>query len=186
LPEKGRAPIARRLVEQHGFDLCFKVPGIIKKTNELGDEYVTLAGSPGIVVPTRIPGGKIHSLCVRKDGVEKNKYVWLSSKKSNGVSPGLVTHVPLGIQYDSETIRLTEGTLKSDVAFAVSGIPTIGVPGIGNWETALPVLKLLGAKKVIFSPDADFREKPQVARPCCNCLEGLLSAGFDVDLEVWQ
>ena len=40
-----------------------------------------------------------------------------------------------------DTIRLTEGELKADVATVLSGILTVSIPGVAMWRKALPVLQ---------------------------------------------
>ena len=74
-------------------------------------------------------------------------------------------HVPLGTPATAELVRLSEGELKSDVVQALTGLPTISAPGVGNWKPALAVLKEMSAKTVRLAFDADAFDKPSVARP---------------------
>jgi hypothetical protein len=52
---------------------------------------------------------------------------------------------------------VTEGPPKADVAFHLSGVPTIAVAGVSAWELALPVLREPGVKNVPLAIDADWR-----------------------------
>jgi hypothetical protein len=143
LPLGGRHKVAQSLREQFG-DKLLKVPGFIVKDGDRGP-YVTIAGSPGILIPVRDIQGRIIALKIRLDDPDDGcKYRYLSSANHAGPSPGAPAHVPLGITSPTARIRATEGELKSDIAFALSGIPTISAPGVGNWTPCVDVLKSLG------------------------------------------
>ena len=82
-------------------------------------------------------------------------------------------------------MRLTEGELKADICQALTGLPTLSVPGVGNWKPALDKLKAAGAKPVRLAFDADAADKPAVARPLAACADTLINAGYAVELERW-
>jgi hypothetical protein len=84
-----------------------------------------------------------------------------------------------------DVVRITEGPLKADIASMLSGITTIGLPGVGAWKLALPVLARIGAKKVLVAFDADARSNPQVARPLTRIVEALETTGYVVAVEHW-
>lgn len=184
LPIKGRATIAKKLIDIHGWDACFRTPGLVKKSGVHG-EYPSTSGAAGLLIPCRTFAGKIHSICIRRNGAEEPRYLWMSSSSNNGVGAALITHIPRGIRKGIDYVRVTEGVLKADVTSFLSGFPTIGLPGIGNWNTAIWTLKELGATKVLFSPDADFRNKKQVADNCFNFIQMLIANHFKVELEYW-
>jgi len=147
-PVGGRARLAQQLRARHS-EAVLSVPGFVVKKNESGREYLTIAGSAGLLIPIRAIEGRIVRLMVRSDGKgASNKYTSLSSAKFGGPGATSVPHVPLGTPTSAEVIRLTEGALKSDIAFALSGVPTIGAPGVANWGICLAPLQALGARAV--------------------------------------
>src|SRR5262249_45473810 len=149
-------------------------------------QYVTLAGASGLLVPVRDIDGRIIALKVRRDNAEnKQRYCYISSAKEGGPGPGAPVHVPAGVSGPAEIVRVTEGELKADTSFVLSGLPTISVPGASNWRPCVQVLKTLGCKKVRLALDADAPEKPQVAHALISCAEGLAAEGFAVELERW-
>ena len=88
---------------------------------------------------------------------------------------------------DPSTVRITEGELKSDIAFLLGGVRTVSVPGVGAWRSALPVLRALGARRVLLAFDADAGRKPVVARALyalCWALQA--ESGVEVALEQWD
>jgi hypothetical protein len=184
LPVQGRAAIARQLAERFG-DTLLRVPGFVVKENQ-GNRYVTIRGPAGLLVPCRNAGGRIVALKVRRDGTGPGpRYVYLSSNGYGGPGPGSPVHVPLGIQGPSSTVRLTEGELKADVAYALSGLPTIAVAGVSNWRPALVALKEMDAQTVRLAFDADANENPKVARYLDACSQGIIAEGFALELELW-
>lgn len=185
LPRTGRAALARRLVERFGPDLCAKVPGLFVRTGPDGRRWWTLAGTPGILIPARDAQGRIIALAIRADDPKAGKYQWLSSSRHKGPGPGAPAHVPLH-EGHTETVRLVEGTLKSDVCAALGGMLAIGVAGVSAYRSALPILEALGTKRVVLAYDADAREKPTVAKALERAAAALASAGFEVEVEVWD
>jgi hypothetical protein len=81
---------------------------------------------------------------------------------------------------------LTEGELKADASWSLSSMPTIGVSGISNWRSGLPILAELQVQSVHVAFDADFQTKPGVARELLACLTELVQGGFRVRLETWS
>jgi hypothetical protein len=185
LPRQGRAHLARELHERFG-DMLLSVPGIILKPSKDGGAYVTIAGAVGLLIPVRNPAGNIVALQVRRDDPgDGPRYFYLSSAKYGGPGPGTPPHVPFGIQAQAEVVRLTEGVLKADVAFTLSGLSTIGTARVGNWKPGLDALRELGSKVVRVAFDADAWEKPAVARALVACAEAAVAAGLTVELERW-
>ena len=58
------------------------------------------------------------------------KYLYVSSAKHGGPGPGAPAHLPYGSTAPAAIVRVTEGALKADVAQALSGLPTSGLPGV--------------------------------------------------------
>lgn len=140
LPLTGRAALAKRIVEQVGAEVCAQVPGFYIAERDR-QRWWSLAGVSGLLIPVRDPEGRIVALKVRADDPgDGPKYTMISSAKHGGPSPGAQVHVPLYDGLRGETIRLTEGELKADVATALSGLLTVSIPGVTMWRKALPVL----------------------------------------------
>ena len=79
----------------------------------------------------------------------------------------------------------TEGALKADVAFARTGLPTVGLPGVGISRSLLPILRELSARTVRLAVDADAADKPSVARPWQVSPRAMQAEGLTVELERW-
>src|SRR5262249_30633817 len=130
--------------------------------------------------------GRIVALKVRRDGGDgSGKYMWISSAWHGGPGSGAPAHVPLGIQAPAETVRVTEGPLKADIATDLSGLPTVGMASAASWRPTLPILKQLSARTVRLALDGAARDKPAVARALPAAAEGLADAGFIIELERW-
>jgi hypothetical protein len=186
LPVRGRARLAAELRDQMG-DALLTVPGFILKPGEGGRPYVTTAGAAGLLVPVRDVAGLVVALLVRRDEEKDGggKYVYVSSAKHGGPGPGAPPHVPLGVAAPTETVRLTEGALKADIAFALSGLPTVGAAGLG-WRPALDALQTLGCKMVRLAFDADCLDNAHVARALADCCRAATALGLAVELERWD
>jgi hypothetical protein len=165
------------LLREHGADRLLTIPGFCEK-----DGRVFFNASRGTIIPVRGLSGNIAALKIRHDaGYVGSKYTWASSSQ---VSCGNLVHVPLGVAAPSQTVRLTEGELKADVATALSQLPTISAPGVGNWRLAVPALRELGVSKVLLAMDQD--GKPGTMAIIEKALYGLSREGFVVELEWWD
>lgn len=176
MPERGRARLARVVVEALGGDLeaALRVPGIYIR-HDGQDSWPTLAGDQGTIIPGRDLAGRVCNLLIRRDGDLRPRYRLLTSRgdsRGNGPGPRPLAHVP-AMPARRDQVRLTEGPLKADTAQALSGILTLGLPGVSSWRLALPVLEELRPALVLVSFDSDFREKPQVARSLVELVETL-------------
>ncbi len=186
LPAQGRARIARELARRFGDAVLLAVPGFILKDGVSG-KYITVAGAAGLLIPCRTGDGRIAALKVRRDADgDGPRYSYLSSAKFGGPSAELCCHVPIGIDKPAATVRLTEGELKADAAFALNGTPTISIPGVGNWKLCVPVLRELRTSGVRIAFDADAATNPAVARALQAAFDGLALDGFAVSIERWD
>lgn len=140
----------------------------------------------GLLIPVRDPRGRITALCCRRDVVhqDETKYTWLSGAGSS--SCGAPVHVPLGTPTGCPACRVTEGQLKADVAFARSGLPTLGVAGVDLWPSAIPILEELGVERVHIAFDADLTIKPHVAAAALALATQLSTMGKEVVVETWS
>jgi hypothetical protein len=179
-----RAAAIRKLVEAGLEPILPTIPGCYVET-KAGRRYWTLSGMPGLIVPVRDLQTRVIALLDRPDDPEGGKYLWLTSatKGRGGASPGAPLHFPL-FTGDRQRVRITEGALKADVATALSGTFTLGLPGVASWRLAADALHNLGASVVLVSFDADARVKPPVAQALLRLVEDL-QGDFTVELETW-
>jgi hypothetical protein len=64
-------------------------------------------------------------------------------------------------------------------------MPTIGAAGLA-WKACLDVLRELGVRVVRIAFDADSVRNLHVARALAECAEGLVAAGYAIELERWD
>jgi P4 family phage/plasmid primase-like protien len=184
MPARGREEIAADLAGRFGKDAVLGVPGFfVNDRGELG-----IAAFPGLVIPSRDPGGRIVALIVRPDKPPdpKHKYLYVSSANRDGPGPGAPAHVPLGVAGPAETVRLTEGPLKADLATILSGVPTIAAGGVTNWRPCLKVFKAIEGKIVRMAFDADWRVNAKVAQSMVAAVEAIRAEGLSVEFETWD
>jgi hypothetical protein len=185
LPKQGRARCAAELRERFG-DTVLRVPGIVTKERE-GRRYLTVAGVGGLLIPCRDIQGRVVALKIRRDDDGPGpRYSYLSSARHGGPGPGSPVHFPLGTPASADLVRVTEGELKADVAVALSGVPTISIPGALCWRPALDAAKALGARTVRLALDADAADKPAVGRALDALAHALDAAELAVEFERWR
>ena len=186
LPLRGRAALARRLVDQYGEAVCGTVPGFYV-AEHASRRWWSLAGAAGLLIPVRNLDGHIACLKVRADDHGAGpKYTTISSAKHGGPSPGAPVHVSVHALPRGDVVRVTEGELKADIATALSGVVTLSIPGVTAWRTVLPVLAMLQARRVLLAFDMDWKANPHVARALAQTTEALVEAGYNVVVEAWD
>jgi hypothetical protein len=141
------------------------------------------ASLKGMLIPVRNLSGDVIALLLRQDHGDA-KYLWVSSAGGSGPSPGSPCHVPRGIAAPTRELRVTEGALKADVAYVLSGLPTVGVPGVGNWKNVPSLLKSAGVEKVYISFDMDGKKVTYSAAEALAFR--LADMGLQVYGEVWE
>ncbi|MGH2721621.1 MAG: DUF3854 domain-containing protein, partial [Actinomycetota bacterium] len=185
LPPRGRAALARRVLERFPARLLGTVPGFCLREGASGP-YLSFAGPAGLLVPVRDVGGRVVALKVRRDEPgDGGKYVYVSSTSQGGPSPGAPVHVPPW-HGPTRQVRVTEGELKAHVATRLSGTLTISVPGVSAWRGALPVLQALTPQRILLAFDADASANPHVARATEATADALVHEGYEVALETWD
>ena len=148
----------------------------------------------GIMLPDRNANGEIEAIQIRLDKVRKSKFNNLTSvEKYCGTSALCCPHF-VGITDETDTVYLTEGVMKADIACCLSrelGFPRafVGLTGVGNinqFTRALEELKLLNIKKikVAFDMDANVNENVRAAR--ARVLETGCDAGFEMTPMCWD
>lgn len=191
-PSKTMASILHR--EFNGESVS--IPGyyVDEKTNEPRLAYQFVDGKPVnslLLIPCRNVESRVLSLKERINDPKwladpkRSKYLYLSSAKRGGRKANQIVHVPKGTPRICETVRITEGELKADVTFALSGIPTISIPGVNSWRKVLPVLKQLEAKIVQVAFDADCRKEPAVARSLKDLFDAIRT-DYETLIEMWE
>jgi P4 family phage/plasmid primase-like protien len=181
-----RGALVRELIDAGLEADLGSVPGFYIKEQD-GRRWWSLAGASGMLIPVRDAEGKVQALTVRADEPRPGcgKYTYLSSKKHNGSGPGAPIHVPVAPR-GQELVRITEGVLKADVVTELSGMLTLGVPGVANWRGSLRVLRQLKAKTVRVAYDADARSNARVAEQQLALMRALHKERFTVELETWD
>ncbi len=182
LPKAGRGAAVKKVALELGQDFE-AVPGFF-----MSERGPNIAAPAGLLVPVRDIAGRIVALKVRVDKVSADdpRYLYLSSVNHGGPGPGSPSHIPAGVCGPVALVRITEGELKSDVATALSGVPTISFPGVASWRTVVPDLTELKTKTVLVAFDADADGNKHVAKALRDCCRELKAGGFDVKLERWS
>jgi hypothetical protein len=210
-----RLPIARQMVELFGSD-AIDTPGIIVRQQGERDQYVSLAGSPGLAIPIRNADDQIIGLQIMPDDRQPGgaKYLWLSSSHYGGAKPGTPVHVarPKDGGRKSGRVWLTEGPLKADIACELLGEIVIAVPGVNALAELIPtltrLLELGDLVELVIALDSDWHTNEKVAKArhlvaersaalgipvwladwdtACKGLDDLLQAGGRPRLEVFQ
>lgn len=156
------------------------VPGLL--VNRIG-------GHPGLLIPVLNLDRQIVAIKVRSDDADdpKRKYSYLTShsNRTPGVKADCAIHTPITTPLTCSLVRVTEGEIKANLAFALSGIPTISVPGVGMWERAIPVLAKMEATTVRLAFDADATGNKAVAQSLLEFSARLGKEGFAVEFERW-
>ena len=123
-----------------------EVPGFYS----VGQTWLT-SGPPGLLIPVRDREGRIAACQVRPDDGDRGKYLWLSSSgKPGGASSGAPCHYA---KTSGTQLWITEGPLKADLVASRLGQPCLGIAGVANWRSAMPLLS--GVQEVILAFDQD-------------------------------
>jgi len=188
LPKRGKARIAKRLLEEFGEDVLRTIPGFCINSNGKG-KYPTISGSSGILLPIRDTKGRIVAFQVKADDTTGGKYKWISSKgREGGTGSGAPAHLARPRRKESSTLFITEGTLKADTASGILGADVISTPGVGNWRSGgVPqMVKELKPKVVAIAYDADLKENENVSRQREALAGALQSLGVPVFDAEWE
>ena len=122
----------------------------------------TIAGASGILVPYRNCDGLIQGLQIRCDNEQERKYRWLASTNyKRGTKSG--THIHITGNLDSDTLYITEGGLKGDVAsFLDDDALFVCIAGVSAIEGLIDAVSLLNPRNAIIAMDMDKLANPQV------------------------
>ena len=142
-----RKTIAYRLSEQ--FNLS-GMPGFFTKRCEW-----QLYGKSGILIPVCIKDNLIQGLQLRLDDVSDKKFRWLST---NGFDNGTKIKGYIHVTGDtkSDTLYITEGPLKADVAsYLAGGALFAGLTGVNAVQFLPDLIKTLKPRRIVECFDMD-------------------------------
>lgn len=200
VPGENRISISRGLASKFGRDAILSTPGFCYDSAKM---RFSCSGKDGYFIPIRDADGKIQALQIRLDDPTGGaKYVSFSSARKlsdgkEGPSPGSPFASPVGPNGETfnqlngvSAIRVTEGILKAYIATALSGIPTLGIPGVGTWEAFVNWFKErypdpANAPILEVAFDADAPTNSAVAGAVNNIVAHAVSAGYRVHLLTW-
>lgn len=122
--------------------------------------------SSGYIIPVRNIDGLIVGAQIRLDHpYNGRKYIWLSSVNFYmGTTSGSPVH--LSGEPGAKVLFVTEGPLKGDVAFALTGRTFASVPGVNQYANLEPFLKAMKAMGTEFVYEAYDMDK--LLSPVCK------------------
>lgn len=168
------------------------VPGFYCDS-DTGQWKLDIRGS-GIMLPDRNSCGEIEAIQIRLDKVKHSKFNNLTSvDRYYGTSASCCPHF-VGVDEHTDTIYLTEGVMKSDIAHHISrelGAPRafVGLTGVGNinqYRRALEELKTLGIHRIMVAFDMDYTVNDNVRAAKERVIETGLDAGFSITPLHWS
>lgn len=168
------------------------VPGfyINKKT---GQWELDIRGS-GIMLPDRNIHGEIEAIQIRLDKKFKSKFNNLTSTGQYfGATAACCPHF-VGFAPGMDTVYVTEGVMKSDIAYYLSKDfgkerAFVGITGVANTsqvKRALTELSDVGVHRIVLAFDSDSEFNPNVAKALVNAENLATEAGFDVVPLCWD
>jgi len=118
----------------------------------------------------------------------QQKYVYLSSTRYGGPTPGSAPHVARrrNVARHGE-VWITEGIKKATIAADALGVPVVGLLGVGTWRQAITVVRDLDATTVVIALDQDItpRATEMVERCRRGLAQALTKAGYIVKVATW-
>ena len=162
------------------------VPGFYCQ-KDTGQWLLDIRGS-GIMLPDRNPHGQIEAIQIRLDRVYNQKFYNLTSvDQYYGTQSKCCPHY-VGIHEGDEAVCLTEGIMKSDLAYSFAlGSPyacgfvgLTGIPSYAQYERALEELDALGVKRINIMVDSDYQVKEEVRKARGRYIEMGAAAGFEM------
>ena len=155
------------------------VPGFY----HVGDTWLT-SGPPGLLIPVRDREGRIAACQVRPDEGSRGKYLWLSSSgKTGGASSGAPCHYA---QANGSQLWITEGPLKADLVAGRLGQPCLGIAGVSNWRSAMPLLGDVQEVILAFDQDQPGRTREAVEASARAFAQALAERGVNVLNATWD
>lgn len=180
------------------------VPGFYKTKNK--GAWTMMNSTGGIVIPYRSWENKILGIQIRKNNEDvecnDNKYIWFSSMgKNEGCKQRTCLHYACDYVWDENdkdyhplikknSLCITEGALKGDLAHCLSGIPFVCVPGVSSANAALkqdiPKWVKAGVEQIFLCFDIDMIMNINVSK-ALDALKSLITSyGIKVLLMTWD
>ena len=160
------------------------VPGFYCQKDS-GQWVLDIRGS-GIMLPDRNLLGQIEAIQVRLDKVYNQKFYNLTSvDQYYGTQSKCCPHY-VGVHEGDEVVCLTEGVMKSDLAYSFAqGSPyecgfvgLTGIPSYSQYERVLEELDSIGVKRINVMVDSDYQVKEEVRK-------ARAAAGFEMAPITW-
>ena len=208
VPQGNEEQIAQALIAK-GFNLA-GIPGF--HLNDKTQRWELKANKEGILIPMINFNGYIQGFQIRRDnppiinGKVKGKYIWLSSKPkdeydgySMGCSSSSFFNFACNYKYDNvihkqvpliknEMFAITEGPIKADIFYYLTGNNIIGIPGVNCYEQLVVIVKWLsdlGVRTIYNLLDMDAETNSDVAFAVKKINELCLNHGIQVIRPVW-
>lgn len=146
------------------------------------------------MMPDRNLDGQIEAIQVRLDKVYNQKFYNLTSvDKYYGTQSKCCPHY-VGVRPGDEEVCLTEGIMKSDIAFnfslgtqyACGFVGLTGVPSYSQYERALNELNAIGVLRINIMVDSDYQVKEEVRKARDRYIEMGVAAGFEITPITWS
>ena len=150
--------------------------------------------SSGIMIPDRNSKGEIEAIQIRLDKAHKSKFNSLTSVGKYYGTPASYTAHFAGFAQGMDSVYLTEGIMKADVAHCLSielGTPLAfvgltGVSSINQYNRALDELKSLGVRHIYVAFDMDMDTNSNVAEARERAIQVGAEAGFHMSPINWS
>jgi len=148
----------------------------------------------GILIPDVNLDGEIEALQIRLDQVHHSKFNNLTSVDRYYGTPATCCPHYIGALEKIESIVLTEGIMKADVAYYLSRemgktITFVGITGVGNTsqlKRAICELKQLGISRINLAFDMDYCKNENVMTSRNRAIEYAESEGVEVTPLKWN
>lgn len=200
--------IPKALISQH----CelYGVPGFYKTKSK--GTWTMMKNKGGIMVPYRNFFNEITGIQIRKNNEDLNrdpesgklesKYFTFSSVGyKDGCKSSAQAHFACDFVCDTVNnlqhplirkgvITITEGAMKADLAFRISGIPFIGFPGVSVVISVLgeiiPLLREIGVHTIAIAYDMDRVTNINVSECLYKVKQFILSQGMNCQEITWS
>lgn len=144
------------------------------------DGETILSERRGLAAPIRDRDGRIVSLQVRR--IDEEQIAFAKWKTPRGSHPKL--HFPI-VGTPGETLRVTEGVIKSDISTAYTGIYTVATIGI-NAAVAIEAIRELSPRRVLVALDMEYTSNPDIARVAARIVAACREFDIEVGIETWN
>ena len=174
------------------------IPGFFKDENGQWDMQSV---GRGILIPYIDRNAKIQGFQIRKDRVLEagTKYIWYSSSNlkegcTDGTGARTFIHYACDFKdsqpvIENNTLFLTEGAMKAEIAHQISGKPFIAIPGvtcIDMLKKEFSFLKQIGVEKIMIAYDMDRVSNLNVLQSLHKLQAEIKKGGFHCALIVWS